>query len=80
MSKQVEVELNSAGIQELLKSSEIQAACTEQAKKVASRAGDGFAVDSYIGKTRANAMVFAETAEANKRNMQENTLLKALGG
>ena len=80
MSKQVKVELNSAGIQELLKSSEIQSTCMEQAKAVARRAGDGFAVDSYVGKTRVNAMVFADTAEANKRNLRENTLLKALGG
>lgn len=80
MSKQVEIELNSAGIQELLKSAEIQGACMEEARKVAGRAGDGFAVDSYVGKTRANAMVYADTAEAARQNLKENTLLKALGG
>lgn len=79
MSK-VEIELNSAGIQELLKSAEIKGYCEELAREVANRAGDGYAVDSMVGKTRANASVYADTKEANRDNMKNNTLLKALGG
>ena len=79
MSK-VEIELNSAGIQELMKSAEIQGYCEELARGVASRAGDGYEVDSMVGKTRANASVYAATKEANRDNMKNNTLLKALGG
>ena len=79
MSK-VEIELNSAGIQELLKSAEIQGYCEELARGVASRAGDGYEVDTMVGKTRVNASVYAATKEANKDNLENNTLLKALGG
>lgn len=80
MSKRVEIELNSAGIRELLKSYEIKSYCEELARGVAGRAGDGYAVDSMVGKTRANASVYADTKEANRDNMKNNTLLKALGG
>lgn len=79
MSK-VKIELNSAGIQELLKSAEIQGYCEELAHEVAGRAGDGYEVDSMVGKTRANASVYAATKEAIKDNLENNTLLKALGG
>lgn len=80
MSKKVEVELNSAGIQELLKSSEIEAVCKEYADKVANRAGTGYEVNTQVGKTRVNAMVFADSFAARKDNLKNNTLLKALGG
>ena len=80
MSKNVEIVLNSAGIRELLKSAEIEAACKEQADAVASRAGDGYIVDTYVGKTRVNAMVTADTYAARRDNLKNNTLLKALGG
>lgn len=80
MSKKVEIELISAGIRELLQSDEIREYCEELAYGVASRAGEGYEVDSMVGKTRANASVYAATREANKDNLENNTLLKALGG
>lgn len=80
MSKKVEVELNSAGIQELLKSAEIEAICREYADQVRDRAGDGYEVNTQVGKTRVNAMVFAASGEAARDNLKNNTLLKALGG
>lgn len=80
MSKKVEIELNSAGIRELLQSDEIREYCEELAQGVASRAGEGYEVDSMVGKTRANASVYAATREANRDNLENNTLLKALGG
>lgn len=80
MSKKVEIELISAGVRELLQSDEIREYCEELAQGVASRAGDGYEVDSMVGKTRANASVYAATKEANRDNLENNTLLKALGG
>lgn len=80
MSKRVEIELNSAGIRELLKSSEMESFCRQQAEGVANRAGDGYVVDTHVGKTRVNAMVSAETRKAYYSNLKHNTLLKALGG
>ena len=80
MSKRVEIELISAGVRELLQSDEIREYCEELAQGVASRAGDGYEIDSMVGKTRANASVYAATKEANRDNLENNTLLKALGG
>lgn len=79
MSK-VKIELNNAGIRELLKSPEVMALCVESANQVRSRAGDGFEVESYTGFDRAHAVVFADTPEAKRDNLENNTLLKAVGG
>lgn len=79
MSKKITVKLNSAGIQELLKSPEIAAACKEQAEAVASRAGDGYEVEERSYAERTGYVVSAETDEARRDNMKNNTLLKALG-
>lgn len=76
----VKVVLNGAGVRELLKCAEIEATCREVAQDVASRAGSGYEVDTYVGKTRVNAMVSAATREARKDNLENNTLLRALGG
>ena len=80
MGKKVKIKLNSAGIKELLKSSEIEAACREQAEAVVQRAGDGYKANSFVGKNRVNVSVSADTPEARKDNLENNTLLKALGG
>ena len=80
MSKKCRIELNSTGIRELLKSAEIQSVLNETAETVARRAGEGYkAIPGTLGKTRANVRVQAATKEANKDNLEHNTLLKALG-
>lgn len=76
----VKFELNSAGVQELLKSDEMAAICRQYADQIRSRCGDGYTVDTYSGKTRVNASVHASTSAARKDNLNNNTLLKALGG
>lgn len=68
------------GIQQLLKSSEIEAECKRHADAICRRAGAGYATDTYTGKTRVNAMVYADTYEAAVDNATNNTLLKARGG
>lgn len=80
MPKKVEIELNSAGVRELLKSAEIEGYCKELAQGVASRAGDGYEVTSMSGKTRANARVSTTDRHSYNSNLKYNTLLKALGG
>ena len=75
----VEVVLNSAGIIELMKSAEMVACCKAYAQQVANRAGEGYEVNTHIGPTRWNAEVKAETKQAYRENMKNNTLLKALG-
>lgn len=79
MSKNVEIKLNSAGIQELLKSSGIAATCEAQASAVASRAGEGYVVEQRNYPERTGYVVKADTAEAVNDNLKNNTLLKALG-
>ena len=78
MSK-VRFELNRAGVRELLKSQEAMNVCKTYATAIQSRAGDGYEVDTYTGRTRANASVYAATYKARRDNMENNTLLKARG-
>lgn len=79
MSKKVTVKLNRAGVRELLKSPEIAEACKAQADAVADRAGDGYAVEQRDYPERTRYVVSAETDEARRDNLKNNTLLKALG-
>lgn len=75
----VKIELNSSGIQALLKSEEMGQMLKQQAEQVRARCGSGYSTDLYQASSRVIAGVFAETAEAAKQNSRENTLLKALG-
>ncbi|NCC60988.1 MAG: hypothetical protein EOM12_08590 [Verrucomicrobiae bacterium] len=72
------IKLNSAGVRELLKSQEMQAVITKKASGIRTRCGDGYNQDIYVGRNRANAMVWAETYEAMKENAENNTILKAV--
>lgn len=78
MSK-VEIELNSAGVRELLQSDPISASVMEAAAGVCARAGDGYEVETYTTSQRAVARVKAATHGARKDNRKNNTLLRALG-
>lgn len=51
----VEVELNSAGIQELLKSAAIASVCEEQAARMTRATGVEYVPDVHVGRTRVNA-------------------------
>ena len=74
----VQVELNSEGVRELLRSPEMAAICQAQAMAIAGRAGNGYSVSTYTGTSRVNASVMAETQEAIRDNLKNNTLLKAV--
>lgn len=74
----VRIELNSAGVRELLKSGEMRAICEEHANKAVSRLGAGYVASSMTMETRAFASVYAESYEAKKENSEKNTILKAL--
>ena len=75
----IHIELNSDGIVELLKSDEIMAVLEEQGQEMLSRLGEGYATSKHVGKSRCNVSVFAETQEARRDNLNNNTLLKAVG-
>lgn len=72
--------LNRAGVRELMQSAQMAAICEEKANAIAGRCGPGYEVTTYTGKTRANASVHAATPQARRENMENNTLLKAVGG
>lgn len=70
--------LNYAGIGQLLKSEEMQAVLKEKASGIKERCGDGYDQDVFVGKTRANAMVYAKSYKAKRDNSKNNTILKAV--
>lgn len=78
MAEKFHVELISEGVRALLQSGEMAAICQGLATGIAGRAGSGYVVTTHVGKTRVNASVMTETAEAMRDNMKNNTLLKAV--
>lgn len=70
--------LNHAGVGQLLKSPEMQNVLEEKATAIKNRCGDGYGQDIYVGKSRANAMVFADSSAAKRDNAKNNTILKAV--
>jgi len=74
----VKVVLNRQGVKDMLKSDEMMAICKEYADGVAERAGDGYEVSTYNGRTRVNAQIAPKTVQAIRDNMKNNTLLKAV--
>ena len=51
----IKIELNSAGIRELLKSPSIASICEAQAARMTRATGVEYVPDVYVGKTRVNA-------------------------
>ena len=71
--------LNREGVRRLLQSSEMMAICEEHANKALNSLGSGYTVTTMTGKNRVNASIYAESHEAKRDNMENNTILKALG-
>ena len=80
MKDMAKIKLNSDGVRMLLRSEEAKKVCVAEAKKITNRLGDGYTVNSYTGKNRVNAEIFASTSQAKSANRKRNTILKALGG
>ena len=76
----VKFKINSAGLVELMKSSQMQAVLAEYGSEIASNAGTGYSFNQVQSGDRAKAFVHAVTKEAIKDNLKNNTLLKAVGG
>lgn len=74
----VEIVLNTAGVRELLRSNEMKAECEKRANEAVGRLGPGYTVTTHTGKNRVNVSIFAESYEAKRDNMENNTMLKAL--
>jgi hypothetical protein len=79
MNSGFKFKLNRKGVRELLQSQEAMNVVTSYAYSIKDRAGDGYEVTYMVGKTRVNASVAAMTEEARKDNLENNTLLRAVG-
>jgi hypothetical protein len=78
VAEQIRIEVNSAGIQAILKSEEVQALLEAKAQRIAAAAGDGFEVSSRIGATRARASVITATRAARKAEAVDRVLTSAI--
>lgn len=77
MSKMI-FKLNRGGVRELMRSSAMKDILKNKADEIAGRCGTGYASDTYVGKNRVNAMVYADSFEAKRENSKHNTILKAV--
>lgn len=75
----LKIELDSAGIQALLKSQEIVDVLQSQADNIRAQLGDQYQTSQHIGKTRANVSVYTDDPDALQDNATNNTMLKAMG-
>lgn len=73
------LELNSEGIQALLKSPEVQADLMRRARVIAAAAGPGHRVELDINPKRARAVVITDTLEARLSEAKYRTLTRAVG-
>ena len=75
----VKIELNLPGINEMMKSEEIQAHLQKAGEMVAHAAGDGYTADTDVLNWVAITNVYPDTKEAAHDNFKNNSLLKAVG-
>lgn len=74
----VKFKLNLKGLNELMKSSEMQSALLEAGEAVASSAGDDYAAEVHTANWIAISNVYPNSRKAAHENFKDNTLLKAL--
>lgn len=78
MAEKIRIEVNSAGVQALLKSDEVQALLKAKADRIAAAAGEGMEATSHVGRTRARASVITATRAARKAEAVDRALTKAI--
>lgn len=74
------VTLHSKGFRELMNSPAVLADLDRRGRAIAAATGhrDEYGVDTNPGKKRGRTGVFAKTARANRRNLDNHELLRAL--
>lgn len=75
----VKFELNLPGLNELMKSGEMQSVLTQAGQAVANSAGGNYGVRTHVASFVAITNVYPASKEAAKDNSENNTLLKAIG-
>lgn len=79
MSRRVDFELNLPGLNELMKSAEMQSILREAGESVARASGEGFECKVKIASFVALAKIYPTNIHAARSNAKHNTLLKSLG-
>ena len=74
----VKIVLNRKAVRELLRSEEAKTVCENIANEALKKLGDGYEVTTHTGPSRVNASISAESYQAKKENLENNTILKAL--
>lgn len=74
MADKVRIELNSAGVRDMLRSPEMLSVCMEVANSIKRNYGGDVELSPYTGKNRVNVSIIAPFSEAS----QDNGLLKAV--
>ena len=81
MANGFKFELNSEGVAQLMKSIKMQNGLIDIAEGIVGRAGDGYGYNVSLGiGDRTTVFVKAETKEAKKDNLENNTILRSLQG
>lgn len=80
MAKEVKIELNKAGLFELMYSAEITSQLEELGSAAMSQLGEGYEMTTFHGRTRANVGIRAATNEAWRDQLDNNTIAKAVFG
>ena len=75
----VKFELNLQGLNELMKSPEMQTVLDAAGERVRAIAGDGYATSARTGHYIGFCNIYPDSKEAAKDNAANNTLIKALG-
>lgn len=79
MANDVKFKLNLPGLNELMKSGEMQSALLEAGNAVANNAGAEYAAEVHIANWIAISNVYPDSKKAANDNFRHNTLLKSLG-
>ena len=74
----VRIVLNRKGVRELLRSPEVLADLERRARRIASSAGPGHAVDSEVGRNRARASVRTDSIDAMLAEADTHQLTRAI--
>lgn len=70
--------LDKKGVRKLLKSKQVEDMVKSIADDAVSRLGEGYLSETRVGFDRASAIYKADSIRAKRRNLKDNTLLKAL--
>ena len=76
----VKFKLNGQGVRDLMKSHEMAEICMGYAHDALGRLGAGYSVNTRLGQNRFNAEVTADTYQAKRDNLKNNSILKAVHG